>query len=197
METPKNKKQKTAATSKKSIGRDFFDELWKESWTYIKSVVDVVREPILILDENLTVKAANEPFYQTFHVLREQTENKNIYALGNGQWDIPTLRKLLEDILPKQTFFNGFQVAHDFPSIGRKVMILNARQIHSTDDGSKERFPPIILLAIEDVTGMMDVAEKLARHTNEFETELKGRTQSMEVQISSLEKELEILKKKV
>lgn len=199
METTNKKKQKidtdTEFTSK-VIGRDFFDKLWKESWTYIKTVVDVVREPVLILDKNLTVKAANEPFYQTFHVLREQTENKNIYALGNGQWDIPALRKLLEDILPKRTFFNGFQVAHDFPLIGRKVMILNARQIHFADDGSKELFPPIILLAMEDVTGMMDVAEKLARHTNEFETELKGRTQNLETQISSLEKEIEILKKK-
>jgi len=178
----------------KTVGRDFFDDQWKESWTYIKTVVDVLREPILILDKNLTVKAANEPFYLAFKTLRENTENKNIYSLGNGQWDIPTLRKLLEDILPKHTFFNGFEVVHDFPKIGRKVMILNARQIYS-DDG-KALFPPIILLAMEDVTGMMDVAEKLARHTNDFETELKGRTQSFEDEISALKREIGTLKKK-
>ena len=118
-----------------------------------------------------------------------------VYELGNGQWDIPALRKLLEEILPKHTFFNGFQVAHDFPTIGRKVMILNARQIHFTDDGSKELFPPIILLAIEDVTEVMDVAEKLAQHTSEFEAELTERTQKLEVHIKALEKEIGALKK--
>jgi len=179
----------------RSIGHDFFDKLWKESWTYIKTVVDVVREPVLILDKNLHIRAANEPFYSTFKVKQEETEGKMVYELGNGQWDIPALRKLLEEILPKHTFFNGFQVAHDFPTIGRKVMILNARQIHFTDDGSKELFPPIILLAIEDVTEVMDVAEKLAQHTSEFEAELTERTQKLEVHIKALEKEIGALKK--
>jgi len=161
-----------------------------------KTVVDVLREPVLILDKDLHVRAANEPFYRTFRVGREDTQGKIVYELGNGQWNIPALRKLLEDILPKHTFFNGFQVAHDFPLIGRKVMILNARQIHFTEDGSKELFPPIILLAIEDVTEMMDVAEKLARHTNEFEAELTERTKKLEIHIKTLEKEINGLKLK-
>jgi nitrogen-specific signal transduction histidine kinase len=149
------------------IGSDFVARVWEESWTYIKTVVDIVREPVLILDKNLQVKAANEAFYRTFQAEAKDTENKVVYELGNGQWNIPSLRKLLEDILPKNTFFKGFEVAHEFPVIGRKVMILNARQIHFKDDSASEMFPAIILLAIEDVTDMMMVAETLAVHTNQ------------------------------
>jgi hypothetical protein len=130
---------------------NFFGHLWEESFTYIKTVVDVVREPILILDQHFKVLAANESFYKTFLVELKETEGKIVYELGNGQWNIPSLRKLLEDILPQNTFFKGFEVVHDFPFIGQKVMILNARQIFFTPNESKESFPPIILLAIEDV----------------------------------------------
>jgi len=118
------------ATLKKIVGKDFFEHLWEQSWTYIKTVVDVVREPILILDNKLRVMAANESFYRTFQVSAKDTEERIIYELGNGQWNIPGLRKLLEDILPKNSFFKEFEVTHIFPVIGRKVMILNARQIH-------------------------------------------------------------------
>ena len=113
----------------KPMGEDFFERLWEESWTYIKTVVDVVREPVLILDHDLKVMAANESFYRMFQVEVKDTENKIVYELGNGQWNIPALKKLLEDILPQNTFFKGFEVAHNFPVIGHKVMILNARQI--------------------------------------------------------------------
>src|SRR3989344_2317466 len=111
METAKNSISQTPTP----IGTDFFERLWAESWTYIKTVVDVVRQPILILDKDFKVMAANESFYQTFQVELKDTENKMVYELGNGQWDIPALRKLLEDILPKNTFFKGFEVAHEFP----------------------------------------------------------------------------------
>jgi nitrogen-specific signal transduction histidine kinase len=169
---------------------DFFEQSWAESWTYIKTVVDVMREPVLILDKNLHVMAANECFYQTFQVEKKNTEGKSVYELGNGQWNIPSLKKLLEDILPKNTFFKGFEVAHDFPSIGRKIMILNARQIHS------EKFPPIIMLAMEDVTEMMAVAEALALRTNEFEAKLTEQTQKLGTQIEKVQKDIEELKKK-
>src|SRR5580698_6305371 len=92
------------------VGADFFERLWEESWTYIRTVVDVVREPILILDKDLRVMAANESFYRMFQVESKDTEKRIIYELGNGQWNIPALRKLLEDILPKNTFFKGFEV---------------------------------------------------------------------------------------
>jgi len=190
METTK----KDGAGHTKKIGNDFFKRLWEEGWTYIKTVVDVVRQPILILDQDLRVMAANESFYRIFQVEAKDTEKKVIYELGNGQWNIPSLRKLLEDILPKNTFFKGFEVAHDFPSIGQKVMILNAREIHPPNDTSSGIFPPIILLAMEDVTEMMAVAETLAGHLTQVETKLAERTQRLEVHIGKLEKEIESLK---
>ena len=191
METTKNSMGKIS----KPIGTDFFERLWEESWIYIKTVVDVVREPILILDKDLRVMAANEPFYRTFQVELKDTEGKIVYELGNRQWDIPALRKLLEDILPKNTFFKGFEVTHDFPLIGSKVMILNARQIHFKEETVPGLFPPIILLAIEDVTDMMAVAETLAGHVKQFEAKLTERTQKLETHIGKLEAEINNLKK--
>ncbi|OGG40211.1 hypothetical protein A2116_00790 [Candidatus Jorgensenbacteria bacterium GWA1_49_17] len=181
-------------TTLKPVGANFFERLWEESWTYIKTVVDVVREPILILDKNLRVMAANESFYRVFQVESEDTEGKIVYELGNGQWDIPTLRKLLEDILPKNAFFKGFEVAHEFPSIGRKIMILNARRIHFKEDTS---FQPIILLAMEDVTEIMNVAETIAGHAKHMEVKLTERTQKLEIHIGKLEREINELKKKL
>ncbi len=174
-------------------GPDFALRIWEESWTYIKTVVDTVREPFLILDKNLCVMAANESFYRTFEVSEGDTENKLFYELGNRQWDIPSLRKLLEDILPKDSFFKGFEVAHDFPKIGRKVMILNARRIYREGNDS-ELFPPIILLAMEDVTEMMGVAEMLAKHTNKYSEDMKGRANRLEGFIVELQKEIKSLK---
>lgn len=164
--------------------------LWEESWTYIKTVVDIVREPVLILDKDLHVMVANESFYQTFQVDPKDTEKKLVYDLGDGQWNIPALRKLLDDILPKNTFFKGFEVIHEFPAIGRKVMILNARQIHS------KQLPPIILLAMEDVTEMMAVAETLAGHTSAGEMRFAEKTEKLELRIGKLEEAVNELKKK-
>ncbi len=176
-----------------SVSTEFVEHFWEESWTYIKTVVDVVREPVLILDRDLHVMAANEPFYKTFQVDPKDTEKKLVYELGDGQWNIPDLRKLLENILPKNTFFKGFEVAHDFPSIGRKVMILNARQIHFKGSAN---FQPIILLAIEDVSEMMAVADQLAGHVNKFEAKLTQETEKLTAQIEQLEKEVNDLKKR-
>ncbi|MCR4327923.1 MAG: PAS domain-containing protein [Patescibacteria group bacterium] len=178
------KNKKVAEQARIAIGDDFVNHFWEKSWTYIKTVVDVVREPVLILDKNFRVMAANESFYRVFQVDPKDTEQQIVYALGNGQWDIPALRKLLEDILPKNTFFKGFEVAHDFPSIGHKTMILNARQIHVKEDAA---FPPIILLAIEDVTEIMGVAEMLAHHTKQFEIKTGERIEKLEVYIKRLE----------
>lgn len=184
---------KVAEQTPALIGADFVNHFWEKSWTYIKTVVDVVREPVLILDKDLRVMAANESFYQVFQVDPKDTEKKIVYELGNGQWNIPALRKLLEDILPKNTFFKGFEVSHEFPSIGRKTMILNARQIHVEEDAA---FPPIILLAIEDVTEMMDVAEMLARHTKQFEVKTGERMEKLEIYIKKLKEDIDKLKNK-
>src|ERR1700686_988102 len=110
--------------------------------TYAQDIVDTVREPLLMLDTTLRVVSANNAFYQTFHVSSAETENRLIYQLGNGQWDIPDLRTLLEDIVPGSSVFNDFVLEHDFPHIGRRVMLLNARKLHAE----------FVLLAMEDVT---------------------------------------------
>jgi PAS domain-containing protein len=174
-----------------TVGPDFFERLQTDSMTYIRTVVDVMHEPILVLDKNLCVIAANNPFYATFQVERADTEHKLVYELGNGQWNIPSLRKLLEEILPNNTFFKGFEVAHEFPWIGRKIMILNAREVHFRNDSS---FPPIILLAIEDMTDMMAVADKLSNHISLMETKFSGRAETIESNISRLQQEIELLK---
>src|SRR5437016_6648427 len=93
---------------------------------YALNIVDTVREPLLILDTSLRVRSANRAFYQTFHVSPGETEGRLIYELGNGQWDIPDLRTLLEDITTKRPVFDEFELAHNFPAIARRVMLLNA-----------------------------------------------------------------------
>ncbi len=114
--------------------------------TYAQDVVDTVREPLLILDGSLFVHSANRAFYQTFRVSPDETENRRIYELGNGQWDIPALRTLLEDIVPTSSVFNDFELEHEFPYIGRRVMLLNARRLRQ---GSHRE---LLVLAMEDVT---------------------------------------------
>jgi PAS domain-containing protein len=150
-----------------SFDSDFVVNYWDTSWTYIKTVVDVVHDPILILDKDFRVLSANESFYEKFKTNRKDTEGQIVYELGNEQWNIPELRKLLEDILPKKTFFKGFEVTHIFPQIGRRVMILNSRQIFVQNKSISHE--DIILLAMDDITEMVDVAEMLARHTKEVE----------------------------
>lgn len=177
------------------VGADFFTEFWEESWTYIRTVVDVLREPVLILDKDFKVLAANEEFYKLFQVEQKDTEGKIVYELGNGQWDIPALRKLLEDILPKNTFFKGFEVEHEFPCIGHRTIILNARHIHSKDKTTSELFPPIIMLAMEDVSELMNIAKTLANHTKQIEKTLTIQTKKMEEKIAKLEKQINLRKK--
>jgi nitrogen-specific signal transduction histidine kinase len=178
------------------VGAEFFIEFWEESWTYIKTVVDVLREPVVILDKNFKVLAANEAFYSLFQVSQKDTEGKIIYNLGNGQWNIPALRKLLEDILPKNTFFKGFEVSHNFPSIGERTIILNARHIHSRDKTTSQLFPPIIMIAMEDVSQIMTIANRLASYTSQLEQSLASQTYKMETKIATLEKKINTMSKK-
>ena len=105
----------------------------KESGEYAQSIVETVREPMLILTEDLRVKSANQSFYQTFRVKPEETENLFLYDLGSGQWNIPSLRTLLEDILPGHHTIEEYEVEHDFPVIGHRVMLLNARRVCPRD----------------------------------------------------------------
>ena len=96
-------------------------------------IIQTVREPLLVLDSGLRVISANRSFYNFFKVTPEETAWKHIYDLGNRQWDIPKLRTLLEDIIPKNNSFDDYEVEHEFLSIGRKVMLLNARCINQEE----------------------------------------------------------------
>jgi signal transduction histidine kinase/DNA-binding response OmpR family regulator len=138
---------------------------------YAQDVVDTVREPLLILDSSLRVHSANRAFYQTFQVSSEETENQLIYELGNGQWDIPDLRTLLEDIVPMSSVFNDFELEHDFPSIGRRVMLLNARKLRQ---GSHAE---LLVLAMEDVTERRRAEAEVAKAKEAAET--ANRTKSL------------------
>jgi two-component system CheB/CheR fusion protein len=185
---------------KKDLGRDFnqielsfLNRLSKENWAFIKTMVDILREPILILNKDFRVMMASDSFYRMFQVDPRDTEKKLVFELGNGQWNIPALRKLLEDILPHNTFFKDFEVDHEFPFIGRKAMILNARQIDTTPG----LFEPIIFLAIEDNTSMTAVAETLASHIKELEARSSGRILQLEMYIDKLEGEITEVKKKL
>ena len=124
---------------------------------YAQNIVDTVREPLLILDATLRVRSANRAFYQTFHVSPAETERRLIYELGNGQWDIPDLRTLLEDIVPKSSMFDDFELEHTFPDIGRRVMLLNARKLQAGKHGE------LLVLAMEDVTARRQAEEALVK----------------------------------
>jgi chemotaxis protein methyltransferase CheR len=112
-----------------------------------EAIVDAIREPLLVLDPDLRVIAASRSFYRTFAVTPRKTEGKLLFELGRGQWNIPGLRALLEDVIPKRRTVDAFEVEHEFPSIGRRVMLLDARRVFGEDGAASA-----ILLAIEDVT---------------------------------------------
>jgi len=169
---------------------DLANNLWETTWTYVKTVVDTVREPFLVLDKNLRVVAANETFYQLFKVSRSETENIFIYDIGNGQWNIPALKRLLEEIVPRDTFFKDFEVDHNFQTIGRKIMLLNARQIFGAQEKS---LPQLILLAMEDVTAKELAEKKLEEYTLRLEAAVEKRTVQLENRIKELEKMTKIL----
>jgi PAS domain S-box-containing protein len=133
------------------------EPLVEDIQNYAMNIVDTVREPLLILDTTLRVRSANRAFYQTFHVTAAETENRLIYELGNGQWDIPDLRTLLEDVVPKSSVFNDFELEHTFPVIGRRVMLLNARKLQAGHHGE------LLVLAMEDVTGRKQAEEALLK----------------------------------
>ncbi len=132
----------------------------QDALEYAENIVETVREPLLVLNHDLKILTANHSFYDTFKVTHEETVGNFVFDLGNRQWDIPGLRTLLEEILPNETIFNGYEVEHDFPDIGRKVILLNARQIFRKNIGSH-----IILLAMEDITERK-LAEAKIQETN-------------------------------
>ena len=128
----------------------------KRGLDFAEAIVETVREPLVILSQNLQVMKANKTFYETFQTTREETEQHLIWDLGDGQWNIPALRELLENVLPAHSTFRDFEVTHEFENVGRKVMLLNASEIF--DPNAQAR---TILLAIEDVTDRKRTEEAL------------------------------------
>ena len=112
-----------------------------------QAIVDTVREPLVVLDGDLRVVIASRSFYLAFKVTRDEVEGRMLYQLGNGQWDIPALRTLLQEIIPRHSTMEEYEVDHEFPGIGRRTMLLNARKVFYEGNNSMS-----LLLAIEDVT---------------------------------------------
>ena len=149
-------------------GRKDAEELMREARMYAESIVDTVRAPLLTLDPEFRVVSANRQFYRIFKATREETENRRLFELGNGQWDIPGLRELLKRILSEGTAFDDFEVEHQFPLTRSKRMLLNARKIERGNDR-----PELILLSFEDLTPRdVEVAE-LRTTITELETKIE------------------------
>jgi chemotaxis protein methyltransferase CheR len=134
---------------------------------YTEGIINIIHEPLIILYEDFTVALANLSFYQTFKVKSGKTEGKFIYDLGNRQWDIPKLRHLLEKILPKTTSFENFEIEHDFPHIGKRIMLLNARRIFLQANQTK-----LIIITIKDITELKKI-EELEKKIKDLEIRLK------------------------
>ncbi|RYY37984.1 MAG: PAS domain S-box protein [Sphingobacteriaceae bacterium] len=154
----------------------------KESEEYLSSIVQTVRESLIVLDPEFKVLSVNDHFLKTFKVSKEETEGKLLYELGNGQWNIPKLKLLLESILPTNNPVEEFEVEHDFPHIGRKLMLLNAHRVEL-----EGQYRDRILIAIEDITDRREIERRkddfLSIASHELKTPLttiKGYVQMMQ-----------------
>ncbi|MFA5907001.1 MAG: PAS domain-containing sensor histidine kinase [Desulfobacula sp.] len=159
-----------------------------QTHSLFEDIVETIREPLLVLDSDLKVISASRSFYGVFKVKSEETVGQLIYDLGNKQWDIPKLRELLETILPEKTSFDNYEVEHNFATIGKRTMLLNARQIERAM--GKER---IILLAIEDITERKKIEDGLGKAHEELKalaTELKRASQVKSEFLANMSHEL-------
>lgn len=132
----------------------------EETRSFARSIVDTVREPLVILDKDFRVLAAGRRFYSLFQLTGEHTVGRRIYELGNVGWDTPELRLLFEAAIPERGVVEDFELRHNFETIGEKVLLLNARRM----DGEGSR-PALILLAIEDITGQSAVQQDLEKNS--------------------------------
>ena len=127
------------------------NELYKvllETREYSENIVETLHEAIVVLNSDFKVISANRSFYRMFQAVPEATEGRFLYDLGNKQWNIPKLRRLLEEIIPNDNVIEGFEIEHDFLKVGHKTILVNARRMIQKKAGEE-----LILLAIEDVTG--------------------------------------------
>ena len=144
--------------------RKIIEQKVADALEYAQAIIDTVRDPLIVLDGDLRVVSASRSFYEVFKVKPEDTEKQLIYDLGSRQWNIPKLRELLEDILPKTTSFDNFEVEHDFLGIGKRIMLLNARQIYQKANRRK-----LILIAIEDITESKEILDGLCEKIRQLE----------------------------
>jgi PAS domain S-box-containing protein len=139
----------------------------KDALKYTESIINTIHDPLIILYEDFSIALASLSFYQAFQVTPKETVGQFIYDLGNRQWDIPKLRELLEEILPKTTSFDNFEIQHNFPHIGKKIMLLNARRIYLQKNKTK-----LILITIKDITELKKI-EELEEKVKKLERRLK------------------------
>lgn len=152
----------------------------RSAMEFAEMIVDTVREGLLVLDLDLHIEAANESFYRMFGEEREGVVGRLVYELGNGQWDLPELRDLLERILPERLAFDDFEVEHEFEGVGRRRLLLNARRLNHHQ---------MVLLAIEDVTEQFHARDELERVHLELERanqELEQRVEARTQQVKGL-----------
>jgi len=147
-------------------------ELTAKARAYAENIVDTVREPLLVLDQDLKVRSANRSFYQTFGVTPQETEGALLYDLGAGQWNLPELKNLLGTILPMNSRLEDFQVDQDFPGLGRRTMLLNARKMYRMGNRTET-----ILLAFEDITLKKEAEQALLRAKEEAQRTSKFKDQ--------------------
>jgi two-component system CheB/CheR fusion protein len=141
---------------------------------YAESIVTTIREPLIVLDKKLCIKTANASFYKKFNTEEQDTEGKLFYEIQNHQWDDNLMRSLLEKILPERERLTDFEISLNFPSIGKRTLLLNAVQIIN-----KKKSEKLILLAIEDITERKLAEQKLKTFAEELETQVKERTAAL------------------
>ena len=166
-----------------TLNQELFDrnEQLNLSRIYAESIVTTIREPLIILDKSLRVKTANKSYYEKFKTTEEETEGKLFYKIGNGQWNIPALRSVLEKILYDEIKITGFEIKHDFDTMGERIMLLNASRIFRKDNTEQ-----LLLIALEDVTETKKMQADLKKFTDELEKKVEERTISLKEVNSAL-----------
>ncbi|MBX5147621.1 sensor histidine kinase [Rhizobium lentis] len=121
--------------------------LMKIGHVQAQGIVDTMTQPVVVLDQHFCITTANNAFIKAFEVDRDDILSQNFFGLGNGQWDVPELRRLISSVIPRSAAVIGFEVKHDFPTIGHRTFLVDARRLVHPDDNS-----PNILVIFDDVT---------------------------------------------
>jgi two-component system, chemotaxis family, CheB/CheR fusion protein len=174
-------RQRVAALEAARTAQEARTQALQDAQELAEKVIETIRDPLLILQPDLRVEAANPAFYQLFQVHPADTLGWCIYDLGNGQWAIPALRTLLEDILPRQTVFHDFEVSHTFAQLGPRTMLLNARRVDHLQR---------ILLAIEDITSRKHAETLLRAHAALLGTQVEDQTTALQQALAHLHREI-------